>query len=349
MHTIRLPLGFFAAALGLCLVGLRAVRSEQEGPPAKPAPNAPEEALATEPSLAKAAHFLDAASLDWIETKKCGTCHTTYPYLMARPALKEFAGSTEDVVRKFFEDRAANWDTNKPRWPTEVVATASVLAYHDAQTTGKLHPITRQALDRMWKLQRPDGTWDWLKCDWPPSEHDDYYGVLIAALGVGAAPDKYAETPAARAGLDKIRAYLGTNPPPSLHHKAFLLWASSYVPDLMPAARRAAAVKELLAAQRPDGGWSLPSLGHWTWKGSRVNDPAGSPSDGYATGLVLYGLSRAGVKADEPAAAKGIEWLRTHQRESGRWFTASYNDSKHHYITNAGTAYAVLALRAWEK
>src|SRR5262245_1186632 len=156
MHPTCLRLAFFfATALGLCLVGPRAAVSEQNATPAKPAPTAPEAALASAPSSAKAAQFLDAANLDWIETKKCGTCHTTYPYLMARPALKEFAGSTEDVVRRFFEDRAANWDTNKPRWPTEVVATASVLAYHDAQTTGKLHPVTRQALDRMWKLQRP--------------------------------------------------------------------------------------------------------------------------------------------------------------------------------------------------
>lgn len=317
--------------------------------PPKPTPNNPAEPLAAQPSLARAAHFLDAVNLDWLKTKNCGTCHTTYPYLMARPALKDIAGETEVTIRKFFEDRALNWDTKKPRWDTEVVATASVLAYHDAQTTNKLHPATRQALDRMWTLQRPDGSWNWLKCDWPPSEHDDYYGVLIAALGVGAAPEGYATTPAARAGLQKVRTYLKANPPPSLHHKAFLLWAASYLPDLMPADRRAAAIKELLAAQRPDGGWSLPSLGHWTWNKAGANDPAGSPSDSYATGLVLYVLSRAGATPEAAAVAKGVAWLRTNQRESGRWFTTSYNASKHHYITNAGTAYAVLALRAWEK
>jgi squalene-hopene/tetraprenyl-beta-curcumene cyclase len=55
------------------------------------------------------------------------------------------------------------------------------------------------------------------------------------------------------------------------------------------------------------------------------------------------------MKAEEPAVQKGLSWLTGHQRESGRWFTESYNNSKPHYITNAGTAYAVMALRAYGK
>jgi squalene-hopene/tetraprenyl-beta-curcumene cyclase len=38
--------------------------------------------------------------------------------------------------------------------------------------------------------------------------------------------------------------------------------------------------------------------------------------------------------------------LTTHQRESGRWFTRSLSNDRHHYIANAGTAYAVMALTA---
>ena len=44
----------------------------------------------------------------------------------------------------------------------------------------------------MWTLQHPDGAWNWLKCNWPPAEADDYYGVTVAALGAGVAPDGYA-------------------------------------------------------------------------------------------------------------------------------------------------------------
>ena len=317
----------------------------------KPAPNKPDEPRAKALSLENAADFLDGAAVSWTEQRKCGTCHTNYAFLIARPALKEKPTAAMEQVRQFFEDRAANWDSgkkeDKPRWDTEVVATAATLAINDALTTGKLHERTRQALDRMWTLQRPDGSWNWLKCNWPPTEHDDWYGAVYAALGVGMAPDGYAETDKARAGLAKLRAYFKTNPPPSLHHKAMLLWASLKVDGLMTPKRREATVKELLALQRPDGGWCLPALGDWSGVDERPNDKD-APSDGYGTGFVVFILRQAGVPADGEPIKKGVAWLKDNQRESGRWFTRSLNTDNNHFITHAGTAYAVMALKACE-
>jgi squalene-hopene/tetraprenyl-beta-curcumene cyclase len=176
-------------------------------------------------------------------------------------------------------------------------------------------------------------------------EHDDYYGGTFAAVGAGTAPAGYAQTEKARAGIDKLRGYFKANPPPDLHHKAMLLWASRRVDGLMTAEEKAAAVKELLAAQRPDGGWSLPSLGPWKRRDGSAND-AKAPSDGYATGLVIYVLRQAEVPTANEQLKSGVKWLQTQQRESGRWFTRSLNNDKAHYITNAGTSYAVLALEA---
>jgi squalene-hopene/tetraprenyl-beta-curcumene cyclase len=311
-----------------------------------PLANRPDEPLATRLSLLKAAEFLDSASLNWTKERNCGSCHTNYPYMLARPLLKEGDRKYFSFVRSFFEDRAAHWDTNKPRWDTEVVATASALAFNDARTSGKLHPLTRGALDRMWTLQRGDGSWNWLKCNWPPAEADDYYGVTIAALGTGVAPDRYAQTPAAQAGLAKIRAYLKSNPAPSLHHRMMLLWAACYLPELMPMEEKSAVTRQLLELQHPDGGWSLPSLGTWKRHSGEPNDAKNAPSDGYATGLVVYVLRQAGVAKNHEAIEKGIGWLSTHQRESGRWFTRSLNTDQDHYITHAGSAYAVMALRS---
>jgi squalene-hopene/tetraprenyl-beta-curcumene cyclase len=265
---------------------------------------------------------------------------------MARPSFKQFDDPAGDRIREFFEDRAANWDTRRPLWDTEVVATASALAFNDARTSGKLHPLTRSALDRMWTLQRADGSWRWLNCNWPPAEADDYYGVTIAALGAGVAPDGYATTPAARAGLAKIRTYLRANTPPNLHHQTMLLWAACYLPDLMSPTERAETIHRLRVLQKPDGGWSLPSLGQWKRHSGEPNDRAGAPSDGYATGLVVYVLREAGLATEDQAIRSAVAWLMTHQRESGRWFTRSLSNDSHHYITNAGTAYAVMALAA---
>jgi squalene-hopene/tetraprenyl-beta-curcumene cyclase len=315
---------------------------------AKPTPNSPAEPLAPVLSLTRSAAFLDSVALAWTQKHQCGTCHTNYPYLMARPFLKQ-ASPAHDAVRKFFEHRAANWDSGKkedrPRWDTEVVATAVTLAFHDAHTTGKLHPLTRKALDRTWPLQKAHGAWDWIKCDWPPMEHDDYFGAVFGALGVGVAPDGYAQTKAAREGLARLRSFLQAHQPPDLHHKTWLLWASLKVDGLMTPAKREATVQELVALQQADGGWSLPSLGDWKRRDGKPNDKP-APSDGYATGLVVYVLRQAGMGVPEEPIQRGVAWLRTHQRESGRWFTRSLNTDRAHYITNAGTGFAVMALTA---
>jgi squalene-hopene/tetraprenyl-beta-curcumene cyclase len=334
-----------AALLSLGVAVVRVMAAEPAAFPRESTSSA-DEPTAKTLSLAKSAAYLDSVAVNWTRDHRCGSCHTNYPYVLARPALK--GGSVGlDEVRGFFDQRVANWDRGQkgdaPRWDAEVVATAATLALQDARA-GKLQPRTRQALDRIWKLQSADGAWDWLKCGWPPLEHDDYYGAVYAAVGVGHAPDGYAETAAAKAGVEKLRGYLKKTAAPDLHHRTMLLWASTGLAGLMTSDEQAAVVKALRAAQRGDGGWALSDMGDW--KRRDGSDNTSKASDGYATGLVVYVLRQAGTSADDPALKKAVAWLRSNQRESGRWFTRSLNDDKEHYISHAGTAYAVLALEA---
>jgi squalene-hopene/tetraprenyl-beta-curcumene cyclase len=319
----------------------------QAAPPTKASSNTPDEPLAKTYSPARAAAYLDTTSLSWTREHNCGSCHTNYPYLMSRTSLKAGDISAFREVRKFFEDRASHWDTAKPRWDAEVVATASTLAINDARTSGKLHPVTRQALDRMWTLQKKDGGWNWIKCNWAPFENDDYYGALLAAVGVGYAGREYQHSKSARVGLDKLRGYFQKTPPPDLHHKTWLLWAAQRVPGLMSDKDKQATIKELRALQHKDGGWSLPALGPWKRRNGKPNDPH-APSDGYGTGLIVFVLREAGVSAKDEQLQRAVAWLRSHQRASGLWFTRSLNNDRHHYISHAGTAFAVLALKACE-
>jgi squalene-hopene/tetraprenyl-beta-curcumene cyclase len=329
-------------------------RGQQGAPPPQPAkmpPKSADEPVRPKASLAHAAKFLDSVALDWTRQRKCGTCHTNYPYLIARPVLKDQAAPAMAEIRAFFEARVAHWDDaekdGKPRWSAEVVSTAQALAMNDAATSGKLHPLTRQALDRVWKVQKPDGGFDWLKCGWPPYEHDDFYGAIVAALAVGHAPEAYAETPAALAGVKKLRAYFSNNPPPSFHHRVVLVWASMKVDGLITDEERKITIAQLCALQRADGGWNLPSLIESKRHDGTANDPA-APSDGYATGLAVFVLRQAGIPASDPSVRRGAAWLQSNQRASGRWFTRSLSTDGHHFITHAGTAFAVLALRACE-
>ena len=199
----------------------------------------------------------------------------------------------------------------------------------------------------MWEFQQKDGSWAWNSHRLPPQEYDDYYGAVYAALGVGHAPENYAQSDAARAGLARLKAYFQKNPPPNLHHKTMLLWASSKLDGLMTLAEREKTVKQLRALQRKDGGWNLPSLGDWKRLNGEPNDKD-APSDGYATGLVVFVLRQAGVAKGDDTICRGVKWLESNQRASGRWFTRSVNADRAHYNTVAGTAYAVMALKACE-
>ena len=304
--------------------------------------NRADEPIRDEFSMDAAVRFLDAAALDWQKERKCFACHSDYAFLFTRP-LVSWKAPAHDEIRSKLEHLAEHPRDVKHR-VTEAVMGASMLAQNDALTTGKLHPTTRKALDRMWTMQREDGGFDWMKYSQPPSEIDDHYGVTMAAIGVGAAPGDYAETPGAKAGLDKIRRYFHDHPPAHLHHRAMKLLASLDVDGIMTDPERRQVVEDLFALQKPGGGWGVVTMGRW--ERSDDKPPDMQSSDGYGTGFAIHVLRQAGVAADDPRIKKGIAWLKTHQRASGRWFTRSMWKDRRHYITHAGTAYAILALAA---
>ena len=327
----------------LLIVGVsgQAVRAADAAPP-YPGANRADEPLRKEFSLAAASDFLDAAAADWWTTRGCFTCHTNYAYLQARPGLKKQSPIASQMRSHLEELVEKRWAQKGPRWDAEVIMSGAVLAQHDAATSGKLHATTRKALDRMWTVQRDDGGFTWIKCEWPPMEIDDHFGATAALIGVGAAPDDYARTPAAVEGIAKLKKYLAANPPPTLHHKLMILWADSYRLGLVTDDERQAWLEELSKLQRAGGGWNVASLGNWKRADDSPQDT--TTSDGYGTGLAIYVLRRSGAAADDPRVSRGLTWLKSNQRESGRWFTRSLFKDNKHYLSHAGTAMAVLAL-----
>ena len=310
----------------------------------------PESSLASRPgeplraqfSAALAAEGLDAIPRDWKDTA-CLTCHLQHSYLMARPVLSANSPAYEEMLRALEQTAAKSPGPNPSKQDvTAVVLTAVALARHDAPL-GILRPVTRQTLDRMWELQRENGSWDWAVSQSHFSAIDLHFGVTWAAIAAGIAPEHYAETPKAVAGLDRIRRYLGRHRPTSLHQKAMLMLAAQHVAGVVTAEQRQQTIADLCAAQASDGGWSSTSL---LAPGDHPSDTQARPSsDGYATGFVIYVLREAGgLPAGDPRLRQGVVWLKTHQRASGRWFTPSLSGKNRNVISLEGTAWAVLAL-----
>ncbi|MGD9724288.1 MAG: squalene--hopene cyclase [Pirellulales bacterium] len=283
-------------------------------------------------------------------------------------------------IRQFFEEVAAGKLDAMPDYECQdvdgavAIGVATSLALNDRWSTGQLHPLTRQALDRMWTLQRADGGWEWPFRDTPPLKVDEHYGVTLAAIGTGMAPGRYADTPTAKAGIEGIRRFLKERPAFTLHQKAMLLWASMYMDDLLSSDAKAAILSNLMRVQRSDGGWSMASLvdntGDPTLDPDRIVKAQSEPgygaqslayvgrdktstcslaSDGYATGFVIFVARQAQMPASDVRLQRGIAWLKTQQRESGRWFTPSQSWHTRNLIANAGTAYAVMAICACDE
>jgi squalene-hopene/tetraprenyl-beta-curcumene cyclase len=323
--------------------------------PAEPADN-PFPYAAAEPkakafSMSKSAGYLDGVARFWMRPNSCGACHANFPYLMARPLLGAPPTSLVTETRQFLEQRKAT--PNAFSFDAEAVAIAFALAWDDTRAGGKLQAATRQALRRIWPLQHEHGGWNRMGCGIIlPAENDAHYTAVLALLAVGVAPEGYAHSAEPRDGLTRLRRYFMRRPPRNLHDRAMLLWASRYVDGLMTTAERRETVQSLLDAHRPDGGWNLGVL-----SGKPRHFEAGPHSDGYGTALAIYVLRQAGVPATRPEIARGVAWLKSNQRASGRWFTPSASaghpteggvGARDLYVQNLGTAFAVLALKACE-
>jgi squalene-hopene/tetraprenyl-beta-curcumene cyclase len=305
-------------------------------------------------SADKALAYLEAGAVAWQRERGCISCHTNGTYLFARPALTDHFGPPAATVRTFFERKLVAYEKEDTDYlPAEVVYLAAGLAADDAHVNKALTEPTRRALHKLFAKQDDDGAWKWPAC-WPPLEDSRYHGATVAAMAVATAPGYLEDIsdPAEKQGLEKLTRFLRTTKPANPYEKMLLLWAGSRFTDLIDAERKKQLIADTLAAQRPDGGWSLRTSGTWDVRRKRLDaepDRENPPSDGHATGLAITVLREAGVSADHKQVRRGVGWLKTNQRRSGRWWTRSLNTDKYSFITYSGTAYSLLALHACDE
>ena len=316
----------------------------------------------------------------------CISCHTAEPYALARPALHRALAETsptenERIIFENVAKRVRLWKELAPLYNdkedgpkksvesrgTESVVLTFVLAEHDAQN-GKLSDDTRTAFNNMWALQQADGpskgAWLWQLFDLNPWEGNisPYHGATLAAVAIGEAPENYRTTPEIQKNIAALQEYLDREfSSQPLVNRATLLWASSALPGLISPERQKSIIEELSGRQREDGGWSLfPMSKTWhDWSPSALvgdwkrgdGTPEDMNSDGYATGLAVFVLRKAGLPREDPRIQRGRAWLVQHQNKTeGLWYTSSINKHRDpasnvgRFMSDAATAYAVLAL-----
>ncbi len=303
------------------------------------------------------------------------------PYALARPALsgqlgETAAGAVEKRLIGIVAKRVENWDKivsdstsdkdpflpfysgqKKPQaLGTEAVFNALILVNYDAtRGKGKLSEQAKKALGHLWAQQQQNGAWLWLDFGLRPWEKDGvYYGTALAAVAVGSAGKDYSDHADVQAKVATLTKYLKMQfPEQSLHNRVMGLWASTKLPGILAEEDKKRLIEELFTTQEDDGGWSLSKLGKKAsgadeWQSHGVY-PEGTVSDGYATGLVVLALKRAGVTNDDPKLKKGIAWLEGKQKD-GAW-PANYinrprepQDNTGKFMRDASTAFAILAL-----
>jgi ankyrin repeat protein len=194
------------------------------------------------------------------------------------------------------------------------------------------------AMHLLWR-QNADGSWFYPAADTRQPLCLDYIGNTAMSMRALQLYAPKTNTVAYRAAVQRAAAWLvqakSANNDDLGWRLAGLAWAGTNKPATQKAMR------ELLAAQKPDGGWS---------------DLRSMESTAYATGKSLVALHIAGMAAADPVYQRGVKWLLKNQQEDGSWyvqtralafqpaFDAGFPHGHNQWISAAGTNWAAMAL-----
>ena len=186
--------------------------------------------------------------------------------------------------------------------------------------------------------QMPDGHWAYPSADGRPPICSDYVGQTTVALRALQLYAPQVDKAAYAQAIARASAWLAQvesrDNQDRLYRVMGLAWAGNK-------AGAGKALKELLAHQKPGGGWSDLD----------VMEPSA-----YTTGEALVAMRIAGVPATDAAFKRGVDYLLRTQQEDGSWYVKSramtfqpYFESgfPHGYdqfISAAATSWAAMAL-----
>lgn len=311
------------AAIIALVLGLGATSAALAGKPAAvPTPIRPATKEQIHKTVDRAIKYLEKESASWLSTRKCAACHHAPMPIWAlgeaerqgyaidkkylADTVESLLGSRDKLLASRIFPNPADKPDPRPQGrglnmglPFLAVAARALPTLSDGQ---------RQSLkliaEEIVKKQQPDGSWEFFAgLRRPPineSQTTDAAWIIMALsdeTGPGA-PE------AQRAALTKAIAWLDKAKSRDLHQdKAMKVLMGARAGKSRQELQKS--VDELLALQRPDGGWS-----------QSVPEPA---SDAFATGQTLYALALTGYSANDAAIRRGVDFLVATQKPDGSW------------------------------
>jgi ankyrin repeat protein len=276
--------------------------------PAKAIPDAAP--LPLRPSLDRGVALLERSSNTFFTNGACGACHSQNITDIAVAAARKARIRVNDpAAAQRAAGASAAFAATATRFYERFDGPAlDILLYTLAGFAAAGHPADRATDALVFNVaaqQQRDGRWLGGGIPRPPIEDGDFTRTALAIRGLKA----YAPPGRAAEMADRTRraaAWLFAAKPLTTEDRSFRLLGLTWGGADDKA--RGEAARALIAAQRPDGGWS------------QRDEMA---SDAYATGLALFALQESGSAPTASVVARATSFLLSTQRADGSWYVRS--------------------------
>jgi hypothetical protein len=289
---------------------------------------------------------LQRADASFIQKTGCISCHNgSLPAMAVSSARSHGFQVNEQVAREQVAANVAILASRRERWyqgiPFVTLADPGIFGYVLAGLHGEQYKpdVNTDAVVMYMKAhQMPEGYWAFGRWERPPLCAGDITQTALAMRSL----QLYAPN-VDKAGYDKsvqlAAAWLATAESKTTEDRAWRLLGLAWAGKDKDAIQKA--MRELLATQRSDGGWSdIPTL----------------PSGAYATGQAMVALRTAGLPASDAAYHRGVQFLLNTQLQDGSWYAKTralgfqpyFDNGFPHgvdqWISGAATSWATMAL-----